>query len=83
MRFMAEIVVFYDFVHFVGKMDFVANSHPPIAIQNTELGFLFLSSYHPNSCLSPSHFRNHSSSSSSLHWRSDSLSSVSRKNQMQ
>ncbi|MFS7915068.1 putative armadillo-like helical protein [Helianthus anomalus] len=26
--FMAEIVVFYDFVHFVGKMDFVAEPHP-------------------------------------------------------
>ncbi|MFS8020603.1 hypothetical protein Hanom_Chr16g01417501 [Helianthus anomalus] len=25
--FMAEIVVFYDFVHFVGKMDFVAEPH--------------------------------------------------------
>ncbi|MFS8014099.1 hypothetical protein Hanom_Chr15g01340651 [Helianthus anomalus] len=25
---MAEIVVFYDFVHFVGKMDFVAEPHP-------------------------------------------------------
>ncbi|MFS8005419.1 hypothetical protein Hanom_Chr13g01237131 [Helianthus anomalus] len=25
---MAEIVVFYDFVHFVGKMDFVAERHP-------------------------------------------------------
>ncbi|MFS8000206.1 hypothetical protein Hanom_Chr12g01175641 [Helianthus anomalus] len=28
MCFMAEIVVFYDFVHFVGKMDFVAEPHP-------------------------------------------------------
>ncbi|MFS7958343.1 putative H(+)-transporting two-sector ATPase [Helianthus anomalus] len=26
--FMVEIVVFYDFVHFVGKMDFVAEPHP-------------------------------------------------------
>ncbi|MFS7925338.1 hypothetical protein Hanom_Chr04g00283631 [Helianthus anomalus] len=26
--FMAEIVVFYDFVHFVGKIDFVAEPHP-------------------------------------------------------
>ena len=25
---MPEIIVFYDFLHFVGKMDFVANSHP-------------------------------------------------------
>ncbi|MFS7913919.1 hypothetical protein Hanom_Chr02g00147381 [Helianthus anomalus] len=25
---MAEIVVFYDFVHFVGKMDFIAEPHP-------------------------------------------------------
>ncbi|MFS8033733.1 hypothetical protein Hanom_Chr17g01573071 [Helianthus anomalus] len=23
-----EIVVFYDFVHFVGKMDFLAEPHP-------------------------------------------------------
>ncbi|MFS7960360.1 hypothetical protein Hanom_Chr08g00702321 [Helianthus anomalus] len=26
--FMAQIVVFYEFVHFVGKMDFVAEPHP-------------------------------------------------------
>ncbi|MFS7988556.1 hypothetical protein Hanom_Chr11g01036241 [Helianthus anomalus] len=26
--FMAEIVVFYDFVHFVGKIDFVSEPHP-------------------------------------------------------
>ncbi|MFS8023631.1 hypothetical protein Hanom_Chr16g01453681 [Helianthus anomalus] len=26
--FMTEIVVFYDFVHFIGKMDFVAEPHP-------------------------------------------------------
>ncbi|MFS7945870.1 hypothetical protein Hanom_Chr06g00529201 [Helianthus anomalus] len=26
--FMTEIVLFYDFVHFVGKMDFVAEPHP-------------------------------------------------------
>ncbi|MFS8003822.1 hypothetical protein Hanom_Chr13g01218391 [Helianthus anomalus] len=26
--FMTKIVVFYDFVHFVGKMDFVAEPHP-------------------------------------------------------
>ncbi|MFS7975959.1 hypothetical protein Hanom_Chr10g00886791 [Helianthus anomalus] len=26
--FVAEIVVFYDFVHFVGKIDFVAEPHP-------------------------------------------------------
>ncbi|MFS7983316.1 hypothetical protein Hanom_Chr11g00973101 [Helianthus anomalus] len=25
---MVDIMVFYDFLHFVGKMDFVANSHP-------------------------------------------------------
>ncbi|MFS7999601.1 hypothetical protein Hanom_Chr12g01168281 [Helianthus anomalus] len=26
--FMAEVGVFYDFVHFVGKIDFVAETHP-------------------------------------------------------
>ncbi|MFS8008572.1 hypothetical protein Hanom_Chr14g01274361 [Helianthus anomalus] len=31
--FMVEIVVFYDFVHFVGKMDFVAEPHPSIKIK--------------------------------------------------
>ncbi|KAF5786224.1 hypothetical protein HanRHA438_Chr10g0450301 [Helianthus annuus] len=49
----------------------------PSQFKTQKLGFLFLSCRRPNSCLSPSHFRNHSSSSSSLRWRRYSLSPVS------
>ncbi|MFS7938155.1 hypothetical protein Hanom_Chr05g00436101 [Helianthus anomalus] len=48
--FMAEIVVFYDFVHFVGKIDFVAEPHPYTLYPN----IYFLISYHftsSNTCL--------------------------------
>ncbi|MFS7903409.1 hypothetical protein Hanom_Chr01g00023671 [Helianthus anomalus] len=39
---LSEIVVFYDFVHFVGKMDFVAEHHPILVYKlNIFITFFF------------------------------------------